>query len=378
MKTDVIYLTNAFPQQRVLKWVNSLNELGYNVYVFSCRKEQKKVSTFDNKMNFEVFGKGNFFDFNPYSYHRLRKLYRLIDKNNIEPKLIIVRDLFQSYIGYKLSKKYNAQLIIDVADNYPEVFKAITKNKLINSVLYYFFNYVEKKALFRANIITTVSMHSKNLLIKKHRINQEKIIPIRNIPLKIYNKDLPICKKDNNKIVYIGSYNENIRDLKTICRTIVRLYQELGVKLDIFTFDKARVKNTLESELGKDYKKYINVQDTVSNRDLFRVLSEYSMGLIPHFRSIATDYTEPNKLYDYIYSNIPVLSSDNPTLVDSIYRYRIGETYSPGDTESLYNAVIKILKNRELYVNNIKKIKGTLYWENDFRHLSDEIEKFML
>ena len=85
-------------------------------------------------------------------------------------------------------------------------------------------------------------------------------------------------------------------------------------------------------------------------------------------------YSLPNKLFESIQSETPVIASDLPEMKRIVEGYRIGLLCSPGDMRAFCDCVDRMLTDRELYSackQNILKAKEDLCWEKEKQVLKD-------
>jgi glycosyltransferase involved in cell wall biosynthesis len=79
-------------------------------------------------------------------------------------------------------------------------------------------------------------------------------------------------------------------------------------------------------------------------------------------------YALPNKLFDYIQSRIPVLTSDLPEMSNIVKNYGVGETISTGDPRELAMAIKNMLDEDGVgptRKQNLEKAAQELCWENE-------------
>jgi len=368
---DLVFIANSFPQIRILKWLNYFSDKGWNVHLFVCKGDLNKQSVWIHDYNIYEFGEGNKLDMNPFSFKRYKKIKNLISDHDIKPDLIVVRDIFQSNVAIKISKQLKVPVILDIADNYPEVSKQLIRfplNKFISS----FYNFVEHIAVKNANLVVTVTNTSASLIKDKHKVASENIVTVRNLPPM---ETVELIEKNNtsvvDKIVYIGTYSAKIRDLNTVIKSLPIIEKKLKrvIQLDIFTFNIEKVELLAKSILGETYSKYVNISGPIKNHLLHNELKKYTAGVIPHYRGSGTDYTEPNKLYDYVHSQIPVIVSDNPSLVETVNKYRVGEVFQAQNVTDFTNKVIKVYKNKDIYKINCNKYRKELVWHEDMNNV---------
>ena len=73
-------------------------------------------------------------------------------------------------------------------------------------------------------------------------------------------------------------------------------------------------------------------------------ISQYRFGLVPHQRRLITDYTLPNKMYDYKSSGVISIMSDCPSLVEENREFAFGLVYSKEKDD-----FVEVVKNAESY-----------------------------
>src|SRR5699024_4132999 len=88
---------------------------------------------------------------------------------------------------------------------------------------------------------------------------------------------------------------------------------------------------------------------------------QYKIGIIPHKLIEGTKYTIPNKLYDYINSNLIVLSTNNDALTYEIDRLGVGEVYR--NSENFIETLEHLDYNSHIYNQKINEAKKICKWE---------------
>ena len=83
-------------------------------------------------------------------------------------------------------------------------------------------------------------------------------------------------------------------------------------------------------------------------------------------------YALPNKLFEYIMAEIPVLVSNLPQMKQIVDDYEIGLAVDPNDKDAVKNALIKLAEDDNLYNKfkmNCKSASEKLNWENEATNL---------
>lgn len=374
----IVFLCNVFPQARVIKWLNTFEDNGWNVVVLTCHHRIEN-QTWEYSFAINEFGNGDRRDMFPYSKTRLERVKSILRDKNIIPSLVFVRDIFQAHIGSIIADKYGVPMVLDIADNYPEVIRQIY-GSIIGNIPSYSMELIEKKAVSRADIVLTVTNISKNLIKEKHNIKNKKVYTIRNMPsIKgVSSKENTVNKESKlARMVYIGTYSKKIRDLETVFKSLKETYStgEFDL-LHVYTSYVDLVTGIAKKVLGEKHINKVAIHPPIKNHNLFIELSRFDIGLVPHCRGPGTDFTEPNKLYDYVHAGIPVLASDNPSLVDTINKYKIGVNYRSNDVDSFLSAYHNILQNKERYARRCRDVSKMLTWERETTSFMSELKKF--
>ena len=86
----------------------------------------------------------------------------------------------------------------------------------------------------------------------------------------------------------------------------------------------------------------------------------------------------PNKLFDYIQAQIPVLVSDLPEMKRVVNEYRVGEVLKFRESQKVAEQILEMLNNKEEWLKmkrHLEKAASELCWENEKRKLITIFEK---
>lgn len=86
----------------------------------------------------------------------------------------------------------------------------------------------------------------------------------------------------------------------------------------------------------------------------------------------------PNKVFENIQSETPLITSDFPEMKGLIDRYEIGLTCDPEDLDAVRASINRMKDDKELYARfkeNIKRAKAELCWENEKKPLIAALKK---
>ena len=73
----------------------------------------------------------------------------------------------------------------------------------------------------------------------------------------------------------------------------------------------------------------------------------------------------PNKLFHAVQSGVPVVAADLPAIRELVDEYGIGECYTPGDSDSFFEALSRLIDNYDERCAAVDLAKDSLSWTHD-------------
>jgi glycosyltransferase involved in cell wall biosynthesis len=99
-------------------------------------------------------------------------------------------------------------------------------------------------------------------------------------------------------------------------------------------------------------------------QQLKSITREFDLGLsFEEDTCLAYRYSLPNKIFDYIHAEIPILASDLPDISSLVINNKIGEVLSSRNPEEIASQIKYILNNKNKYTLNLKSAKKEFCWE---------------
>lgn len=327
--TKVIIVSPGF-EQRVSKMAYSFVRMGFQCEVLA--EEAQVADEFKNYTQgipFNVIPCSGKLKRTPIGSKRIRFIREKIEDaaRSEEGVLVIARDVNYGCIVTKITgkKKYgNVFVVTDVADNYDLLFASY--GNIAKKLVYKTgFRYLTKTAFKRSDALLVVTPVNIDRIRQAYPFIKEKpIFVLRNLPLKyefIRNKE-----KLPKSFVYVGKIDEISRDPMYV---LEKLKEMDGYTLHFYSSQKASTIERIKEEASRlGVCERVIFHDRVPYDALAKEISKYSFGLVPHKRSPITDYTVPNKIYDYKSSGIVTIMSDCPSLIYENQEYGFGVIYS--------------------------------------------------
>ncbi|MFO8054355.1 MAG: glycosyltransferase family 4 protein [Bacteroidales bacterium] len=268
-------------------------------------------------------------------------------------------------IALKL-KRNNKIVIFDFHEDIPK--QLISKPYLNRYLLKWIsrvFAYYEKRVCAQLDYIITAT---PSIRTKFKKINEHSIA-INNYPLleeMSVNKKVAWEKKEN-RICYIGRITL-IRGVREIMKA---LFYTSDVILDLAgNFDNKK----LEYDTMKDISwSKVNYFGFVDRKKTLSILGNAKAGIVLYLPYPNHLDAQPNKIFEYMASGIPVIASDFPLWKKIIEENNCGICVDPKNTGQLTNAINYILHNNEeaklMGENGRKAVMRKYNWSSEEQKL---------
>jgi len=359
LKKIIVSVTNDLvTDQRVDKTCEVLLDMDFDVLLVGrkLKKSPPIVRNYSTKRFRLLFNKGILF----YAEFNIRLfLFLLFTKKY----MLISNDLDTLLPNYLIGILQRKKLIFDSHELFSEIPELVTKPRVKKVWLY-----LEKTIIPRLQNIITVSDSIKN---HYHYLYGISATVVRNIPKReeINQKKIKLNTEGKKVILYQGSVNIG-RGLELMIDTMPLLDEYLFLVIgdgDILKQLEKKVTNlSLESKvkfLGKKTPKQL--KNLTPNATIGMSLEE-DLGL--NYR-----YSLPNKIFDYIHGNVPVIVADLPEMRAIIERHPVGKILSERTPKSLAKSIISMTNNN--YKKELKAAKEDLNWSKEKEKLTSIFSK---
>ena len=122
--------------------------------------------------------------------------------------------------------------------------------------------------------------------------------------------------------------------------------------------------NTLAAQL--DIQDHVKFWGWKPFGEMVQIQAKADIALIPHLRTEQSDNSSPNKLYEYMFYEKPVLASDCISVARILSETEAGVVYASGNIDSCVSGFKKLLDQqyrRRLAANGRKAVRKNLNWE---------------
>ncbi|MFV0391539.1 MAG: glycosyltransferase [Paludibacteraceae bacterium] len=368
MKRAVVCVTNDLAtDQRVHKTCTALVKCGYDVTETGrlLPDSLPLKRSYKTRRIKHFFNKGALF----YAEYNIRLFCFLIFA---DVDLIYTNDLDTLLGAYLASKIRRKQIIYDTHEYFTEVPELVSRPK-VQKV----WEKIEKSIFPRLDRIITVNNSISNLYIEKYH---KKITVVRNIPPTFIPEKLKTREElnlpPNKNIVILQGTGINMqRGAEEACMSMKYLTDNFLLLIcgngDALPTLKKIVQ---ENKLGQK----VIFMPKMPFSDLRQYTMNADLGLaIDKDTNLNYHFSLPNKLFDYIHSEIPVLSSKLVELENIINQYDVGYFIQNHDPKHIAETIEFIFENKQEYLQkkqNTRKAKQKVNWENEEKILIRLIE----
>jgi glycosyltransferase involved in cell wall biosynthesis len=352
LKKIIVSVTNDITtDQRVDKVCNTLHANGFKVLLIGRNLKNSNTlnKIYKTKRIQLLFNKGFLF----YAEFNFRLFFILLSSKK---DILLSNDLDTLLSNYLISILQRKKIIYDSHELFPEIPELVHKPFVKKC-----WSTLENLILPHLKNTYTVCNSIADFYNKKYN---SKFKTILNLPIKKEIKLGSFPFKTNGKkiIIYQGAINIG-RGLELIIETMQFLDNCILVIIgngDIYQNirDKVKTNNNIYT-LGK-----------ISPKELHKLTPLADLGLsIEEDLGLNYRFALPNKIFDYIQAEVPILVSNLPEMKQIVIKHRVGEIVNQREPKILAKQILEILDKD--FSKKLKKAKEELIWENQEEKLLD-------
>ena len=345
-KKKILLLVSHYPDPLINKRLEMLKEK-YEVMILYTKRGNEnfvKIEQINYRELSISFTNGKFFKRLFYLLKLKKEVKKIIENFNPEYIYAFRLDmlLLVVYNGFK-----NKKIIYEIADLHNMIIndsKNIIK-VIIRKVLYS----TERKACKNVDILSITSEKFYDVYFKKF-ISKDKVIFMPNIPnLKYFEK----YKKKTNKEFIIGFIG--VVRYKKQMKMLIEAAEQTNTKV-LF----AGIANDDEIMNLTKKKKFVKYYGPYNyNKEIAELYSKCDCIYSVYDTTLNNvKYALPNKLYESIYCQLPILESENTYLSEIVNELNVGMSVKSDSVEDLIEKIKLLKTNKEIYENIVKNCKN--------------------
>ncbi|MDD3738506.1 MAG: glycosyltransferase [Lentimicrobiaceae bacterium] len=369
-KKVLISVTNDLvSDNRIAKTADVLFDMGFEVVMIG-RKRRKSPPMPERKYKTKrmklIFEKGPLF----YAEYNIR-LFLFLCFNRFD--LLVSNDLDTLLPNYLIHKIKRTNLVYDSHEYYTET-PELTGRKTVQNI----WKFIERKTVPNLKHLITVSNGISDLFYQKYNVKFE---VVRNIPQPIIVDKIKSRKEldlpESTPILLLQGAGINIdRGAEELVQAMPKIDALL---LIIGSGDVIpKLKNMVSDMKLEDKIWFI---DRMTKEELYSYTKNATIGLsIDKDTNVNYRYSLPNKLFDYIYAELPVMASNLAEVSKIVNEYQIGCILPSHSTEDIVYTANKMLSNKEqlgIFAKNCVTAKQSLNWETEKQTLIKIFENFV-
>ncbi|MDG1475821.1 MAG: glycosyltransferase [Vicingaceae bacterium] len=356
----IVSVTNDLStDQRADKICNTLTNLGYDVLLIGryYKTSQFIYRNYETKRFNLWFNKGFLF----YANYNIRLFIFLLFTDSA---ILWSNDLDTLPSNYIISKWKNVKLVFDSHEYFTEVPELINRPTIQK-----IWKGIERKILPKITHVITVSQSIVNLFEKEYNI---KVQLLRNVPsIKKEITEVENIKVAGKKtIIYQGAINVN-RGIEQMVLAMLHIDDAtlyIAGSGDISEKIKTLI---VTNELSKK----VIMLGKIPLEKLHSYTTQADLGLsLEEDAGLNYRFALPNKLFDYIQAEIPVLVANLPEMEKLAKQYEVGSVIENHSPEHIAKKIKGMLANQEqidTWKTNCTKAAQELNWEKETQFLED-------
>jgi glycosyltransferase involved in cell wall biosynthesis len=364
-KIIVSVTSDLVSDNRVHKYCSTLLNMGFQVLLVGRKLKNSQPLLprgYKTKRFSLFFNKGPLFyaEFNYRLY-----LYLLFSKSDV----LLANDLDTLPANFLASKVKRIPLVYDSHEYFSEVPELVDRPQVKK-----IWEWLENKMVPRLKYATTVCNSIAEIYTKKY---ETPFRVVRNLPFAAVHQPEKTKTVQNGKIIlYQGAVNIG-RGLEQV---IHAMHYLKNAKLIIA--GDGDIKSQLEALVqAENMQNKIEFTGRLTIDELTQLTPTADLGLsVEEDFGLNYRFALPNKLFDYIQAQVPVLVSNLPEMAAVVNQYEVGEITNSLDPVFLAAKISDALENtvkRKFWMANLPKAAAELTWENEEKIICEIFSVFL-
>ena len=347
MKRVIVSVTNDIStDQRVAKVCKTLIQNNFEVLLIG-RKLKSSIAlkrAYKTKRFNLLFNTGFLF----YAEYNFRLFcYLLFTKKDI----LLANDLDTLLPNYLISKLQNKKIVFDSHELFPEIPELVHRPK-VKKVWLALEKHILPKLKNNYTVCNSIAEFYKNKYHSNFRT-------IKNLPFKkeVKKGAFSFDTKGEKIILYQGALNVG-RGIELMIETMHFLENYLLVLIGDGDIHQTLKDKVISEALGNK----VFFLGKISPKKLHKLTPLADLGLsLEEDLGLNYRFALPNKIFDYIQGEVPILVSNLPEMSEVISAYQVGEIVKNRTPEKLAKQIKEVLEKE--YTKELKLAKTALIWE---------------
>lgn len=297
----------------------------------------------------------------------MEEFYLSVFRNVLDkykPAVFVAHDLPTLPAAIYAAAKCNAKVVYDSHELYAEQeFSDLEKRK---------WKQLEQKYIGHCNSIITVNNLIARELEQRYNLHDKvyvisNALPPKNrvhINSKIFHQKFGL--EDHAKVVlFQGGLSLN-RNLEKLVESMAYVRNPL---INLVILGDGSLKSLLQSiTIKHNLSKKVYFHQAVTQEELLNYTSCADLGVIPYQATCLNNYyCTPNKLFEFIAAEIPILSAKLPSIENILNQFQIGLTANFTSPFQISHALDSLFENEQIlkkYKSNLNKASKEIVWED--------------
>lgn len=288
-----------------------------------------------------------------------------ITVDKYKPSVFLAHDLPTLPIACYAASKCNAKVVYDSHELYVEQeFSNLEKRKWIK---------LEQKYIGHCDSIITVNNPIAQELQQRYSLSSDKLYVISNalpyknrvnINSKIFHQKFGL--KDQSKIVLFQGGLSHNRNLEKLVESMTYVQNPL---INLVILGDGPLKKLLQTiAIKHNLTKKVHFHQAVTQQELLSYTPCADLGVIPYQATCLNNYySTPNKLFEFIAAEIPILSAKLPSIENILNEFQIGLATDFASPSQISKALDSLFENEQIlktYKENMNKASKEIVWED--------------
>ena len=282
--------------------------------------------------------------------------------------ILLSNDLDTLLPNYLISHLQKKKLVYDSHELFTEIPELIHRPRVQNVWLK-----IEQLIFPRLKNVYTVNKKIADIYSKKYNVD---VNVIRNIAYKLKNKNVDESFADKikgtSKMLILQGTGINI-DRGAEEAVEMMQYLENTILYIIGSGDVFDKLKSMITELKLENNVFIIDKIPYSELIEYTKISDLGLSLDKN-TNLNYEYSLPNKIFDYIQSSTPILTSNRVVVAEIVNTYNIGKVVDSHDPKIMANTVQRIFDNTTIYglwKENLQIASEKFNWENESEKLKE-------